>query len=127
MRATAQRGHIADSPRTYAARSSRSSTAEYDADSLMLHDDNPLTANARVMVGARVKVGTRATMGAAYGVIRTTTLPNCSPNVRRAYASRPASRGNTESTGGNKRPARNSLAVAANSASLPIVDPISVH
>jgi len=62
----------------------------------MLHDDNPLPANARVPVAARVLVSPKVaasagvtvragvTADAAYGVIRTTTLPNCAPDVRRA-------------------------------------------
>ncbi len=40
--------------------------------------------SAGVTVRAGVTVSARVTADAAYGVIRTTTLPNCAPDVRRA-------------------------------------------
>ena len=58
---------------------------------------------------------------------RTTTLPNCAPESSRAKAAAPSSSAHTESTGGCSAPSRKATVIASNSASLPIVEPISVH
>ncbi len=58
---------------------------------------------------------------------RTTTLPNWAPESSRSKAWRPWSSDQTESTGGCSAPWRKSAVMASNSASLPIVDPMSVH
>ena len=58
---------------------------------------------------------------------RITTFPNCAPVSSRSNACRPSSSDQTESTGGCSAPVRNSAVIAANSASLPMVDPMIVH
>lgn len=58
---------------------------------------------------------------------RTTTLPNCAPDESRSKALADSSIDHTESTGGIRSPSRKSAVIASNSASFPMVDPISVH
>jgi hypothetical protein len=57
----------------------------------------------------------------------TTTFPNCWPVCSRSKAYRPSSSGTTLSIGGRRRPDRSSSTMAANSLSLPIVEPMIVH
>jgi len=59
--------------------------------------------------------------------IESTILPNCAPSFRRSKALRPSAIGKTLSTGGASRPAENSATIASNSASFPMVEPISDH